>query len=530
MAMLQCDICGGKLKGRPGGIYECEFCGIEYDTAWAKEKIQEIRGIVQVEGTVEVRGTVKVEGGANVSSLLKRAWLSIEDKQFDTAKSCFEQILNIEPELGEAHFGLGMATARFTTPENYAQNYRLVNQPHLARARKCTDAKCLELLARYDAEADRLEEKRKQEALEYEQQQKHQQQMREKAELAAQAQAQAFLNLTNKMRGKIAVTNTGALSIRTDGTVQCVGKNDFDQLNVEQWDNIIAIAGHDDHTIGLRADGTVLAAGNNKTGCCDVTNWRNITKVATGSAHTVGLSKDGRVLSTTPKGFLNRMGQDQVSGWQNIVDIAATDGFTAGVRKDGQLLYCGHSGVFFDGFIQKSRHNYVAVDAGYNSFIALRNNGKVLGCNRISQKGLDTSEWRDVVQVSAGYDHVVGLRKDGTVIAAGETQDGACNVAKWKDVVAICADFRCTMGLKRDGTILQAGLQLRAASNWRLFQDASTFDQETAAAKAKLAEKKAEAQRIAKERRQAGLCQHCGGALKGLFSKACVSCGKLKDY
>ena len=36
MAMLQCDVCGGKLKGKPGGIYECEFCGVEYDTAWAK--------------------------------------------------------------------------------------------------------------------------------------------------------------------------------------------------------------------------------------------------------------------------------------------------------------------------------------------------------------------------------------------------------------------------------------------------------------------------------------------------------------
>lgn len=30
--------------------------------------------------------------------------------------------------------------------------------------------------------------------------------------------------------------------------------------------------------------------------------------------------------------------------------------------------------------------------------------------------------------------------------------------------------------------------------------------------------------------RDAGLCQHCGGELKGLFSKKCVSCGKPKDY
>ena len=30
--------------------------------------------------------------------------------------------------------------------------------------------------------------------------------------------------------------------------------------------------------------------------------------------------------------------------------------------------------------------------------------------------------------------------------------------------------------------------------------------------------------------RQAGLCQHCGGEIKGLFVKKCVTCGKKKDY
>ena len=28
--------------------------------------------------------------------------------------------------------------------------------------------------------------------------------------------------------------------------------------------------------------------------------------------------------------------------------------------------------------------------------------------------------------------------------------------------------------------------------------------------------------------RQAGLCQHCGGEIKGLFIKKCVKCGKKK--
>jgi hypothetical protein len=49
--------------------------------------------------------------------------------------------------------------------------------------------------------------------------------------------------------------------------------------------------------------------------------------------------------------------------------------------------------------------------------------------------------------------------------------------------------------------------------------------------KSKLHRIKEEEERgIRTQRQNAGKCQHCGGELKGLFSKKCVSCGKPKDY
>ena len=68
-AKLECEICGGKLVGKPGGIFECESCGMEYSTEWAKAKIQEIKGTVKVEGTVEVTGKVQLDGPIKVSLL-----------------------------------------------------------------------------------------------------------------------------------------------------------------------------------------------------------------------------------------------------------------------------------------------------------------------------------------------------------------------------------------------------------------------------------------------------------------------------
>ena len=58
---------------------------MEYDTAWAKAKIQEIKGTVKVEGTVEVTGTVKMKlykGSAIVAA--KKSPYSLYNEEFAT--------------------------------------------------------------------------------------------------------------------------------------------------------------------------------------------------------------------------------------------------------------------------------------------------------------------------------------------------------------------------------------------------------------------------------------------------------------
>ena len=48
---------------------------------------------------------VKNEGGANIDALLKRAFLFIEDKEWDKADEYLENVLNIDPENGRAYLG-----------------------------------------------------------------------------------------------------------------------------------------------------------------------------------------------------------------------------------------------------------------------------------------------------------------------------------------------------------------------------------------------------------------------------------------
>ena len=49
MAVLQCELCGGKVVGKHDGVFQCESCGTEYSMEWAKQKTQGIRGAVNAQ-------------------------------------------------------------------------------------------------------------------------------------------------------------------------------------------------------------------------------------------------------------------------------------------------------------------------------------------------------------------------------------------------------------------------------------------------------------------------------------------------
>lgn len=148
-ALLKCDICGGTLEGKPGGVFECDSCGMRYSTEWAKAKIQEIRGTVKVEGTVEVTGkvqvaggTVTVEGAANKDSLLKRGFMALEESKWEDAKGFFDEALNADAECAEAYLGLLLAELKLRNRQALAKCWQLYSEnPNYQKALRFGDAK-----------------------------------------------------------------------------------------------------------------------------------------------------------------------------------------------------------------------------------------------------------------------------------------------------------------------------------------------------------------------------------------------------
>jgi alpha-tubulin suppressor-like RCC1 family protein len=63
------------------------------------------------------------------------------------------------------------------------------------------------------------------------------------------------------------------VGLKADGTVVATGDNDYEQCDVTEWRDIVAVSTDYGQTVGLKSDGTVVAVGNNNYGELDVGGW-----------------------------------------------------------------------------------------------------------------------------------------------------------------------------------------------------------------------------------------------------------------
>ena len=372
------------------------------------------------------------------------------------------------------------------------------------------------------------------------------------------------------------------IGLKSDGTVVAVGDNANGRCNVCDWRDIIAVSAGTNYTVGVKSDGKVVTAGFAKWAKCDVTDWINIVAVASGEGHIVGLKSDGTVVATG----CNDNGQCNTSEWDNIVSIATGYYITVGLKSDGTIVATGDISTASE---TKKWTDIVAVSTDLSTagnIIGLKSDGTVVAVGYNSYGQCDVNGWTDIVAISNSYKHTIGLKSDGTVVATNYKGDeeenyGQCNVQKWKlfDDLDNLEEERKVKTKERSERIKEAeslkkneiysDAEHMAASNnigdieaaiaffesiseWkdsvekiRLCKEkieAIQSEKKRKAEERKIAEEKrvAEEKRIAEEKkrieeqkvayRQKGLCQHCGGTFKGLFTKKCSACGKEKDY
>lgn len=149
------------------------------------------------------------------------------------------------------------------------------------------------------------------------------------------------------------------VGLNREGTVLITGYGSSRQLNQislnkEDWSNIVAVAAGGGsntapgagHTVGLCSDGTVVAVGDNQYNQCDVTEWKDIVAIAAGDWFTIGLHSDGSVEITHPDAFkFPNLYMDALnaSEWEDITAIAAGGGCVIGLHMDGTVDAAGYN-------------------------------------------------------------------------------------------------------------------------------------------------------------------------------------------
>ena len=484
-----------------------------------------LRGVDKImgKGAVAAPAAVNAAANATVDSLLDRAWMFLEDGDYQKAHEYLERVLDIDPRNSRAYLGNVLATlhlpsvaaldtviVRLDTFKDFDRAMCFANEAEQLELKKIYDAAQRKYLiknihdifkhevsvqeeaARRQEEANRRreEEARRQE----EEARRREEEARHKKELQEKMLEKRWVYHRCHTSSMVVCGSARTIGFRVDGTVLACGKNDDGQCNVSGWKDIVAVAAGNAHTVGLKSDGTVVACGQNASGQCDVSGWKDIVAVAAGGAYTVGLRSDGTVVAC---GY-NEYGQCDVFEWTDIVAVATSGDHTVGLRSDGTVVACGYNK--YGQCDVSGWTDIVAVAAGRIHTVGLRSDGTVVACGYNKDGQCDVSGWTDIVAVAPSNRYTVGLKSDGTVVACGDNKYGQCDVSEWKDIVAVAAGGLHTVGLKSDGTVVACGAcrdALRNVSGWKLFDN---FDDVVNRAVAKEEQRKAAAEKRRLER------------------------------
>mgnify|MGYP004576381419 FL=1 len=473
------------------------------------------------------KSQVSINTSAPTESLIKRAFLFLEDGDWNSAAAYCDSCLDKDPELAEAYLGKLMA-------EIHVHSVEELGQHGAALSRSKYYGKILrfgneELTAQLLQISEKVQENIKQ--------------LAEIRKRLNDPDCSVMITLNNErlmancadgsvhICGKplqlfpqsqwhdlwqIGLGYNDAVGLRFDGSVIACGKTSSIEANVTTWRDIKSISIDGNTLVGLGTDGTVYACGDNKYGQCDAKNWRDILQIESNSRNTFGLCNNGTIKwcgefpdswSYIPnvknavkiklvgavlavfyqngkvEGVSNKI-EGGTPAWTDIVDVIGSSGMIAGLKRDGTVV--------------------TETNCLYEE----------------SEGSAELADWTNIVALESGSYYTVGLKEDGTVVARGtcEIRDwGATNVADWTNIVAIKTTALMTLGIRADGTIVYCGNipgEGFDVSNIRLFNDISDLDKniEHNREKRRIAEqvataKRAERQKQAEERRKARILE-----------------------
>ena len=404
-------------------------------------------------GAAPAPAAVNAPVNATVDSLLDRAWMFLEDEDYQKAHEYFERVLDIDPRNSRAYLGNVLATLQI--PSLAAIDTKVIRLDTL---------KDFERAMRFASESERQELGKTYDSV----QEKYLINciyaiLKNKLKKQLRKQQKNF-----NAKSLLALGEGNAIGLSRDGTVVSSAKCD-----TESWKHIVGVSNCGSVFCGLSYDGKIKITEGNKPECAhDIERWHDIVSIASCLRCTIGLRVDGTVVSCG-KCFC---GEDNVDTWHHITAIACGNFHTVGLRSDGTVVACGTNK---DGVCDVAAwRKIVEIAACRAHTVGLSSNGTAMACGNNDHGECDVSEWQDIVSIACGSSHTVGLKSDGTAIATGDNSNGQCDVAAWQNLVAVVCGWRSTAGICADGTIVTCGLNeelKHIVEGWKIFDDIDSY-------------------------------------------------------
>ena len=425
---------------------------------------------------------------------------------------------SMECQMIQKHWENVYSTMPGTEEENCAFNQRQMEERRAAK-----EAERQARIA--EREWERQEREREKQAREAELQERLQRNAANAEKTAARRK------YVKAAQGMISNCSYAHVFVKADGSVDAFHRffsTDGTPGNVSRFSNIKAAVCTCDGIVGLRTNGTCIATDPGKycsSTLWDANRWTDVQELAAGDHHVVALRTDGTCVATSilSNNCYRNYGQCNVSSWTDITAIACGHNFTIGLKKDGTVV---HAGENYAREVEQWE-DIVLIAAGGKSAVGVTREGKVVSAGSVNIGAMERAE--NIVQLAITRACAYALQADGTVVGGRpDSYDPQKKKQVSNNAVAIAGGFGL-MILKEDGSVdirIEATSQT-PPSEYRLFESYESYLKEKIAA-----EKKFRAQATQqKAYRDAGVCQHCGGAFKkSLFSCKCTQCGMKKDY
>lgn len=256
--------------------------------------------------------------------------------------------------------------------------------------------------------------------------------------------------------------------LRRDGRV--IAFSDLENITeaVSAWRGIRALAVGDGHLIGLCIGGDVVSVGRNEYGQCEVTDWQDVVSVACCADCTVGLLADGTVRAAgqlyVGADGIHKDGRMpcRTETWTHILAVACGEHHVVGMTEGGQLLSCGLDAdgqcrgvsmvTLFQELCQYDGVSIFSRDVGAREPVSAPLSPKNDDVGDGGQDNAPGQGRQDAVTlpqgdaeaarkirhtVGCGVAHAVTLLPSGTVHAIGNNEEGQCNTTAWQDCTAV---------------------------------------------------------------------------------------------